>query len=123
MLNKLGWLFVELFIKYRGFILIYKFKKGIIEGMGENINKLWVKNQEYYTTKGEVKWEFEKRREVDKMIFNKGVREYNKFGCDKLKGLKMEGFKYKLRELLREYQNKNWGESRLISKIYREGGT
>ena len=53
MLEKLGWLCMEMWIKYRVFILIYKIKMGVIREVGEEVEKLWEKKHNKDTRKGE----------------------------------------------------------------------
>lgn len=59
------------------------------------------------TRLGDKVWAYHDKGSVDKMIFYKGVREYNKFKCYKLEELRLGAFKKNLLFKLRVYQNEN----------------
>ena len=120
MLNELDWICIELYIKYRVFIFIYKLKKGLIRGIDNEVKSLLLGVNNKGTRFGDINWNFYRDSKVDKMIFYKGIREYNRFKCNELEGLNLLGFKKNLMFKLRIFQNKNWGESRLRVSDYRD---
>ena len=105
MLEKLGWLCIELWVKYRTFITIFKMKSGIIRELNVNTLKVWEAIHDHKTRKGGLGWGFDRRGTIDKMIFYKGIRDYNK--CYELEGGKLEVFKNKLKGRLMKYQKAN----------------
>ena len=120
MLDKLNWLCMALYIKYRVFIFIYKVKKGLFRGIDEDVVKL-IKGENVKGTRGgDSKWTFSEFPELDKMIWYKGVREYNKFKCPRLEEQNIDGFKMKLFVSLKAYQRENWGDGRLLPLCYRD---
>lgn len=113
MLNELGGLCMELFVKYRVFIFIYKMKKDYIKGVDKGMKELiWCKNTKE-TRNGDKVWTYHEKVAVDKMIFYKRVRKYNRFKCYKLEDLGLGVFKRNLLFKLRVYQNNNWGGGKI----------
>ena len=117
MLKELDWLCMELFIKSKIFLLIFKLRKGIIEGMEEEKGILRKSGDRNLRNSNKVMYHDNKW--VDGMIFYKGLRDYLLFGCDKWEQLEVGGFKKKLKAEFMKFQENNWGDGTLRPKCYR----
>ena len=87
-----------------------------------NLDLLKVINFKHETRKGGLGCGFDRRSSIDKMLFYKGIRDYNKFRCYELEGGNLEVFKKKLKGMMRACHRKNWASGRLVLEDGRDFG-
>ena len=106
---------MELLIKSRIFIFLYKIRKGLIDVKEDEIMELMIRREvrnveQKYNEYNEI---------IDRMMFYKGMKDYVLFGCNKWENLELQGFKNKLKKELMEFQDRNWGNGDLLPRCYR----
>lgn len=105
MLESLDWLCIELQIKVRIFLFLYKIRKGLIE-----INDSEILDIMDRRINRRMERKYSEDTMVDGMIFFKGMKDFSLFGCEQWEHLDLYGFRKKfVREMMR-FQGNNWGD-------------